>query len=220
MPSLFQRHHQSYVAPAFDNTDFYDRNLKLQQLVSKPNARYLGMVGNFTKNMFDSQASFLVPQAAHPKAGQYMFLNTPTGRRWQYHPVTIADVDDTQPGVTTVTAHMKVYGAWTTVNPNPSPHPSDPRLHCLTTRNPGTYLGRYQQASEHSFQPSYTGLPRTSQKFEFLQLIQMGIRQSQMHYSDFPPALPLATHPRTPLSALEPSTYKIDSCSSEIILVP
>ena len=45
-----------------------------------------------------------------------MFLNTPTGRRWQYHPITVADVDESQPGLALVTAHMKCYGNWTTVS--------------------------------------------------------------------------------------------------------
>lgn len=56
-------------------------------------------------------------QSAKPRPGQYVFLNTPTGRRWQYHPVTVADVDESQPGLALVTAHMKCYGNWTTVRP-------------------------------------------------------------------------------------------------------
>ena len=45
-----------------------------------------------------------------------MFLNIPTARRWQWHPITIADVDDSHPSHSLVTVHMKCYGAWSTVS--------------------------------------------------------------------------------------------------------
>lgn len=56
-------------------------------------------------------------QEAHPRAGQYIFLNLPASgkRRFQWHPVTIADVDTSRASHTLVRAHMKCYGAWTKV---------------------------------------------------------------------------------------------------------
>ena len=57
-------------------------------------------------------------QEAKPRAGQFVFLNAPASghRRFQWHPVTIADVDCSPHNHTLVKAHMKCYGAWTQVN--------------------------------------------------------------------------------------------------------
>lgn len=54
-------------------------------------------------------------QAALPRPGHFMFLNMPTGRRYQWHPVTVANVEVDQPNTALVTAHMKCYRTWTSV---------------------------------------------------------------------------------------------------------